>query len=531
MPSLLTLRPTPGGPSWSHDAIPHAYDEAGRVQFNAMPGVGWVRSKDSPNGRGFYRGPAEAIGIVVATLEAAKVIKVIREAPGDLDLADIFGHVGPAALFLYQRDGAGWVANMLQESGGALLADEMGLGKSAQACAAATAIGAQSILIVCPAIVVPHWKAQWAKWGDTDADLRITSYEGFVSAHKGGTKKIPPLGAYTDVIIDEIHYCANPKAQRSKAMAEFLAAAPVRPRVQGLTGTPMTARPKDLHNVLDIIWPGRFGRSWNFQKRYCNGRYVEIPNTEKVVWDATGISHPEELGERLRAVMLRRTKAEVGTQLPPRTRTVVEVSLPPRAMKDLGRAASAIDWTGKGTGVSALLSNIEEYKVDAAVALAKEALANGSRCLLLTTRKATAAALGEALQAPVVDGDTPAADRRAVIADAPIGVATMYSVTTGIDLVGFDVVIFTGLDWIPSTLLQAEARVHRIGQTRNVTIFYLVGLGTLDEVVRGRVIERLDTFDTIVGNDTTGMGDDFRGGDTESLLASIVANITEANAA
>ncbi len=165
------------------------------------------------------------------------------------------------------------------------------------------------------------------------------------------------------------------------------------------------------------------------------------------------------------------------------------------------------------------------YKIDAAEALAREALANGSRALIFTTRKATAEALAARLGAPCVTGDVAADSRQALLVDASCGVATMYSVTTGIDLVGYDVAIFVGLDWVPSTVLQAESRIHRIGQSRNVSVFFLVGLRTLDEVVRSKVIERLDQFAAIAGGggDERELSGDLAGGGEEELLAEFAA--------
>ena len=124
-------------------------------------------------------------------------------------------------------------------------------------------------------------------------------------------------------------------------------------------------------------------------------------------------------------------------------------------------------------------------------------------------------------------GDAPPAKRAELLTSGDgAAVATMYAVTTGIDLVEFDVVIFVGLDWLPSTLLQAEARLHRIGQRRPVTIYYLIGRGTLDEVVKERVIERLHNFVTLTGasGDESQLAADLTDGDEDSLIAELVAH-------
>jgi SNF2 family DNA or RNA helicase len=102
-------------------------------------------------------------------------------------------------------------------------------------------------------------------------------------------------------------------------------------------------------------------------------------------------------------------------------------------------------------------------------------------------------------------------------------------VTTGIDLVGFDAVILVGLDWLPSKLLQGEARVHRQGQARAVAIWYLIGLETVDEVVRERVLDRLDMWEEILGKESTGMSNDLGGGTADEILGSLIARIQKEN--
>ncbi|MDX1410495.1 MAG: hypothetical protein R3330_20235, partial [Saprospiraceae bacterium] len=106
--------------------------------------------------------------------------------------------------------------------------------------------------------------------------------------------------------------------------------------------------------------------------------------------------------------------------------------------------------------------------------------------------------------------------------------ATMHSVTTSIDLVEFDCAIFVGLDYVPSRLLQAEARVHRTGQRRGVTIYYLIGAGTIDEVIQDRVISRLETFAQLTDGaegDQAELAQHLRGATDDELIAQIVAQV------
>lgn len=514
----LTLAPLRGHP-WAYSCTPSAYDEAVRVRFGAVPGVRWDRSATPPR----YVGAVDALAPVVTTLVAARV------AVCD-DSATIGTHYyapfDPASgLRAYQVEGAQWCEQQLRETGGALLADEMGIGKTAQAIAAARALlspGAD-VLVVCPAIVVPHWRAQITKWGGVSClGWQVLSYERFTRAQKRG--EVLPANL---VVFDECHYLSNPKAQRTQAAHAYCAGCPARPSVLLLSGTPMTTRPRDLWAPLDLMHPGRWGSRHAFEKRYCGGRFDEIPGLERAVWVADGATHLDELAARLAHVMLRRTKAEVALELPPRTRQVIEVELPRAALRSLRAAASALDWSGRlaAQGVGSLLSQVEAYKVDAALSLARDVLASGGRPLMLTTRKATAEQIADELRCPCATGDVPPGERRAALLSGDgAAVSTIYAVTTGIDLTEFDCIIFTGLDWVPSTLLQAEARIHRIGQLKGVIVYYLVGVGSIDEVVRERVIERLGVIATLAGGDESAMAAEL-GGNDEDVLAALVAAI------
>lgn len=515
-------------PPWSLQVRPGAYSEAVRQQFRGMPGVLW-----DPTAKA-YVGPAEAVTLVLDTLKFAGVAHIA--GPGAPPVAPWIAIPHPPGMREYQRDGIGWLVEQCQASGAALLADEMGLGKSAQAIVAAEVLrqGADNLtLIVCPAMVKRHWESQITRWeypgvaSVTSGCWAVMGYEEFRTAVAKGSA--PPADG---LILDEVHYLSNPKAQRTKAVTQWLATQSPRPWVIGLSGTPMTSRPRDLHSPLDILHPGRWGKAYTFQARYCNGRKEKIPGpggTEMEVWVADGVSRPEELAARLRAVMLRRTKAEVAHELPTLSRQIMEIDLPVKARRQLAKAAKASQ--DLGGSLQGLLSMGEAHKIEAATELARDILANGGRPLLLTTRKETAQTLAKELGCPAVTGEDSADTRRAaLLAGGAAGVATIYSVQVGIDLLEFTSIIMVGLDWTPSTLLQAEARLHRLGQQQHVTIHYLIGMGTLDEIVRDRVIAKLDSFAAIVGGGGEGarLATSLGGGDEATLLASLVAAVQQA---
>src|SRR5690606_21646300 len=188
---------------------------------------------------------------------------------------------------------------------------------------------------------VRHGQAQARRWAP-QLYVDVLGYETFRNLVAKGEL---PCKVYGMLILDEIHYLSNSRSKRSRAVRAWLDANPSILRLS-LSGTPMTARPRDLWHPLDLLWPGRWGREYTFQKRYCEGHYEEIKGLDKAVWKSDGKSNEDELGERLKACMLRRLKSEVGAELPSLTRQVIEVEVPASARDMFNRAQLSVDVTG-----------------------------------------------------------------------------------------------------------------------------------------------------------------------------------------
>jgi hypothetical protein len=465
---------------------PLGYSEAVREVLAAYPGLVW-----DPNLKA-YKGGVELVEIAAAHLESCGLARVSGTiTPEDTSAVSL---ALPEGLREYQRDGVRWILRSIRTRGAALLTDEIGVGKSAQAAVAGTLYTLGPKLVICPAIVAPHWRAQLSTWAP-GGWWRVLSYEKTLLEIRN--KRIEPAEL---VVLDEIHYLSDPKAKRSEEIGAWLGKGNDRPAIIGLSGTPMTARPINLWHPLEVLFPKRFGGWWRFSQRYADGHYTEVPGVGEV-WEADGVSHAEELGARLARLTLRRTKIQVLDQLPERTRTVIEIDLP-------GKPIALGELPKHGAHIRDALALYEGAKADGAVALAEGVMAGGGRPLILTTRRETAEKIAAKIFGAIcAHGEMPPERRYAALADKPVGVSTMYAVTTGIDLTSYDALIFVGLDWVPSTLLQAEGRLYRSGQKKAVTVYYLIARGTLDEVIRSRVIARLDTFSTIVGQgDETHLG-------------------------
>jgi SNF2 family DNA or RNA helicase len=54
---------------------------------------------------------------------------------------------------------------------------------------------------------------------------------------------------------------------------------------------------------------------------------------------------------------------------------------------------------------------------------------------------------------------------------------------TGLNLVAADACVLMDLDFNPQNNRQAEDRIHRLGQTRDVTIYYMICRDTIEEKI------------------------------------------------
>lgn len=555
------------------------YDQAAIAQFKAMPGCTWVKERRT------WVAPIEAANLLADTLVKAKIAKLRggKELP--------FPEPKPrtkddGTLYEYQQEGVDFLIDRCKRLGGAFLADDMGLGKTVQALRTIQHLNPYCkhgrVLIVCPAVVTEHWREEVEKWIGTEA-AKVTSaypywngigvmsygmfanvvgrphhlewcgrdgewfrHETYADAGKAEwnlgmmRREDPdvrwrlvtlknPLPKAALVVFDEIHYLASSKTQRSKAAKAYLKERP-KLGVIGLSGTPLLSRPRDLWHPLNLLYPDRFGPFFSFGRRYCDGKFVEIDGLDKEVWQDDGASNLEELSRRLEPLVLRRVKNEV-LELPERQRIVLPIELPDKVKGSVRRALAGIETEAN---VKSALQAAESHKIAPACQHAADLIGQGHRVLLLTTRRQTAKDIAKRLRrhkivAPVATGeDAPQKRKKILDQGSEAAVATMYAVTTGINLTGFDVAIFVGLDWLPTTLLQCEARLHRIGQELKVTYYYMIGRGSLDEVIRERVIERLDHFVTLMGDegsDEDQLASTLEGQSAGDLIDDIVAMV------
>jgi SWI/SNF-related matrix-associated actin-dependent regulator 1 of chromatin subfamily A len=388
---------------------------------------------------------------------------------------------------------------------------EMGLGKTPSAIEACRLAEAKRVLVVCPAMVRLNWEDEFGKWWPdhpeievvesgkqakaASAPIIITSYEL--------TSKLA-TSQFDAIVVDESQYVQDRRAGRSKSVAKILAAN-LDAYVMFLTATPITNRPKGLHNQLDLLYPERFG-SWS----KFNTRYSQKLDNQYTEWDFGGLNdeHADELKSRLDLISIRVTKAEVAHLLPPCMVQSIRVRAPrsfnPREL--LERFTRPDAHNGK---IGALVRAAGEHKVEAAVDHAENAFENGeSHVAVLTHLKATAEEVAAAMRQKGhevihVDGDVATPKRVEAIKQCKalkqaVLVTTMHAVNVGIDLTFCTTAIFAELYWTPAVMIQAFGRFSRLSGTMPSRILMLVLEGSQDEIIAHKLLEKTQDITSVI---------------------------------
>jgi SNF2 family DNA or RNA helicase len=394
-----------------------------------------------------------------------------------------------ASLRRYQTFGARYL--ILQER--ALLGDDMGLGKTVQVLAAMShlhALGARHFLVVAPNSVIINWCREVEKHTEMspvllhgpERDERLAQWriEGGVAITTYGTlsKLIDDIETVDYFAADEAHMAKNPEAIRTKAVAQ---AADRSQYVALMTGTALENRLSELQYLVQIVQPGL------------------MPELNKIIDHPSGVIKPEDVVRALAPAYLRRTQADVLTELPERVELEEWVDLTDADKKaydaakiDMMSRRLAVN-VGDGTRTSAKYERLSEILEEHADAKRKVVVFSYFR---QTIEDVCALAGG----APRITGDTSGAQRQQIIDEfstdptATVLVSQIEAGGLGINLQAAQVVILMEAQFKPSIEWQAIARVHRMGQSRSVMVHRLLARNTIEERLVQLIAEKTQIF-------------------------------------
>uniref|UniRef100_UPI000B4B5E92 DEAD/DEAH box helicase n=1 Tax=Ideonella sp. A 288 TaxID=1962181 RepID=UPI000B4B5E92 len=471
--------------------------------------------------------PAAAAAWLAETMEGSGLHgdKAWARRLARLDEAAALEPVPPAALQAqlrgYQAEGFAWMARLAHAGLGACLADDMGLGKTVQTLAlllSRAAIG--PALVIAPTSVCGNWVAEAERfapglrvlaYGEGDRaqmlesagpdDLVIASY-ALAQIDVEAFAKIE----WSTLVLDEAQALKNAATKRAKSVATLNAGFRL-----ALTGTPVENRLGDLWSIMNLLNPGLLGSATQFGERFATAIERERDDVAR-----------QRLRRLVSPFLLRRTKAQVLPDLPPRTEIIHRVEPGPEerafleAMRRsaIERVANLGNDVGEGQASFHVLAELTRLrraacdprlvspelgivgaKVHEFEQLATELVAGRHKALVFSQFTDFLKLLGERLQGAGIayqylDGGTPSAERTKRVAAFQRGEGDLFLISLkaggfGLNLTAADYVLIVDPWWNPAAEDQAMGRAHRIGQLRPVTVYRLVTAGSIEE----RIVE------------------------------------------
>ncbi|XP_032336078.1 SWI/SNF-related matrix-associated actin-dependent regulator of chromatin subfamily A-like protein 1 isoform X1 [Camelus ferus] len=417
-----------------------------------------------------------------------------------------------SSLLPFQRTGVNFA---IAKRGRLLLADDMGLGKTIQAiCIAAYYQKEWPLLVVVPSSVRFTWEQAFRRWLPslrpdrinvvvTGKDCLTAGLVNIVSFDLLSKLERQLKTPFKVVIIDESHFLKNIKTARCRAAMPLLKVAK---RVILLSGTPAMSRPAELYTQILAVKPTFFPQFHAFGLRYCGAKRMPWG------WDYSGSSNLGELKLLLEeAVMLRRLKCDVLSQLPAKQRKMVvvapgQISAGTRAALDaMAKEMTTKDKTKQQQKEALILffNRTAEAKIPSVIEYILDLLESGrEKFLVFAHHKVVLDAITKQLERKCVqhiriDGSTPSADREDLCQQFQqsqghaVAVLSITAANMGLTFSSAELVVFAELFWNPGVLIQAEDRVHRIGQLNSVGIHYLVARGTADDYLWPLIQEKI----------------------------------------
>ena len=250
-----------------------------------------------------------------------KLVSEIRQDPAAHPLRQ---ELLKTELLPYQLDGIAFAAGV----GRAILADDMGLGKTIQGIGVAELLareaGVSKVLVICPTSLKSQWKNEVHRFSDHSvqlvvgsADERATQYdnEAFITIcnYEQVLRDILSIEQvdWDLIILDEAQRIKNWESKTSNVVKSLRS-----PFALVLTGTPLENRIDELFSVVQFVDDRRLGPGFRFFNQH---RIVD--DSGRVL----GYKNLDVLRDRLQPILLRRTRDQVLTQLPPRRTDIVRI--------------------------------------------------------------------------------------------------------------------------------------------------------------------------------------------------------------
>lgn len=415
----------------------------------------------------------------------------------------------PFDPFPYQWDGM----SFLYPRHSAVLADEMGLGKTMQSITTIRLLlhvgEVQRVVLVCPKPLISNWvrefslwapelpvaivngptqRRRWA-WSRDECPIKITNYESLLR----DAELVEDETISADlVVLDEAQRIKNASSSTSNVVRQLS-----RRRSWALTGTPIENSTDDLVGIFEFVSPGLLRRGMR----------------------------PREMARLTDDYILRRTKDDVLTDLPPKLirDAVLDLTLEQRQRYDLAETEGTVMLSGLGEQitiqhvfeliirlkqicnfdpVSGSSSKLDHLRVDL-----EEICQSGKKAIVFSQWVETLQRLSQELECyrPLqYHGRITASAREDTIrefreSDEHRVLLISYGAgSVGLNLQFASYVFLFDRWWNPAVEDQAINRAHRIGSSGPVTITRYVTPGTIEQRIDDILREKRELISTIL---------------------------------
>ncbi len=447
-----------------------------------------------------------------------------------------------ATLRDYQQQGLNWLHFLTHHNLGGVLADDMGLGKTLQVIAhllkqQELGLLTKPALVIAPTSVVGNWMSELAKFAPSLAALRfdgatrselkaqidnaqviVTSY-ALIQRDSDFWQQIP----LHSVIVDEAQYVKNPKAKTAQVIRTLKTE-----HCLCLTGTPLENHLGELWSLFDFVMPGFLANETQFKKRYRTP--IEQHGDQAC---------QHRLTQRVSPFMLRRTKADVVTELPAKTEIIQRVTLEKaqwqlyssvrlsmekrvrELMAEKGLKRSHIEILDALLKLRQVCCDPSLVKIPAAEKVkhsAKlevlvemvQALTEEGRKILVFSQFATMLGIIEKRlnSAGIVTSKLTGVTRNRqgaidafVDGDAQVFLISLKAGGVGLNLTAADTVIHYDPWWNPAAEAQATDRAYRIGQDKPVFVYKLIVENTVEEKILLMQEKKRALADSVFGDE------------------------------
>lgn len=260
------------------------------------------------------------------------------------------------------------VPQFLEIKKGMLLGDDVGVGKTVSGMCCMTLASALPAVVVCPPHLMSHWEGFLRRFLPALTTHKVKKGKPYslVNEHARQRKqgaliepRIPDVIIITyhrlrgwaetlaelcpTVIFEECQQLRNPSSEIYQACVHM--SAKVQRRL-GLSATPIYNYGSEFFWVVDALQPGALGTREEFVREWCTAKGG----------DKARLKDPEEFGAYLRreGIMLRRSRKDVGRELPPVTKIIHEIEADAEVLKNLTGDAIAL--------AKIILSSNERYR-------------------------------------------------------------------------------------------------------------------------------------------------------------------------